>query len=77
MLASGPAVVATAVASPPIDIQPYPINLGLSVKRVPGFLAGAPYNDLAAPIDHANADDRQIDNASVQLPVREIRDKLW
>ena len=40
-------------------------NPGLSVKRVPGFLAGWTVPNLAAPYDVANIPDRTIDNMTV------------
>jgi hypothetical protein len=40
-------------------------NSGLSVKRVPGFLAGWTVPNLAAPYDIANIPDRKIDDATV------------
>ena len=40
-------------------------NSGLSVKRVPGFLAGWTVPNLAAPYDVANISDRSIDNKTV------------
>jgi hypothetical protein len=40
-------------------------NPGLSVKRVPGFLAGWTVPNLAAPYDVANESDRRIDNKTV------------
>jgi hypothetical protein len=40
-------------------------NSGLSVKRVPGILAGWTVPNLAAPYDVANIPDRQIDNSTV------------
>ena len=41
------------------------LNPGLSVKRVPGSLAGWTVPNLAAPYDVANASDRKIDNGTV------------
>ena len=40
-------------------------NSGLSVKRVPGFLAGWTVPNLAAPYDVANISGRSIDNKTV------------
>jgi hypothetical protein len=40
-------------------------NSGLSVKRVPGFLAGWTVPNLAAPYDVANVSNRSIDNTTV------------
>ena len=40
-------------------------NAGLSVKRVPGFLAGWTVPNLAAPYDVANIPDRTIDDKTV------------
>ncbi|WZP01180.1 hypothetical protein EP7_005574 (plasmid) [Isosphaeraceae bacterium EP7] len=40
-------------------------NPGLSVKRVPGFLAGWTVPNLAAPYNVANQSDRKIDNGTV------------
>ena len=63
MLASGSTADVKAL---PIHIKPYPENQGLSVKRVPGFLAGWKANpDLAAPFDNANVLDRAINDSSV------------
>ena len=64
MLASGPGVaVATATGSqvPTVvgDVPP------LSVKRVPGFLAGYKIDNLATPYDAVNNPGRVIDRKTV------------
>ena len=46
-------------------IPTYAENSGLSVKRVPGFLAGWTVPNLAAPFDVANVPNRQIDDKTV------------
>ncbi len=46
-------------------IPTYAENSGLSVKRVPGFLAGWKPPNLAAPFDVANVPNRQIDDKTV------------
>jgi hypothetical protein len=70
MLASGPAAAAVAAAPSPA-IPAFPDYQGLSVKRVPGFLAGLTVNNkvvtpdnLIAPYDSVTI-GRQLDNATV------------
>jgi hypothetical protein len=64
MLASAPAVAAVAVtASSAATING--ANLPLSVQRVPGFLAGPKYNDLATPYDNPSITGLRIDDSTV------------
>lgn len=72
LLSSGRPVAAD-IATSSLRIPTFTENPGLSVKRVPGFLAGftdgtagkAEIEDLAAPFDLANMADREIDSQSV------------
>ena len=40
-------------------------DFGLSVKRVPGYLSGPMYKDLATPYDNPEIPGRMIDNTTV------------
>ena len=64
MMASGPAVVSAHLTATPVTAIDA-ANLPLSVKRVPGFLAGWKVDNLATPYDSVSNTGRMIDDKAV------------